>query len=86
MARTTFARTVVKTICKVRYVDQFNNVLNAETEMFGDYNEDTAYNACKRALNAKGVIIDEIKHKSYYGKMPLVDFDKYCEKSDYKEW
>ena len=86
MARTSFSRTVVKTHCDVRYVDQNNDIQTKHVMLFGNYDENTAYNACKKALNAKGVIIDRITHESYYGTMSLESFDKNCDKKQYKEW
>ena len=86
MARTSFSRTVVKTHCDVRFVDQNNDIQLQHVVLYGNYDENSAYGACKRELNAKGVIIDEIKHESYYGTMTLKDFDKNCEKSNWKEW
>lgn len=86
MARTTFGRTVVKTICDVRYVDSENDVQTTTVTLWGNYDKDHAYNPCRRKLNTKGLIIDEVRHQSYYGKMHLSVYDKYCEKENYKEW
>lgn len=86
MARTSFARTVVITHCDVRYVDENNNVNKTEIDLFGDYDIVTAQGAAKRALNAKGAIVENISHTSYYGRMSLQEFDKHCEKTNVKEW
>ena len=86
MARTSFSRTVVKTHCDVRFVDQNNDIQTKHVVLFGNYNDSTAYNAVKKVLNAKGVIIDKITHESYYGTMTLENFDKYSNKTNHKEW
>ena len=86
MARLSFSRTVVKTICTCQYVDQNNVTCEGEIELFGNYDIDTAQNAAKKALNAKGCVVTGIKHESFYGTMSMNDFTKYCEKSNFKEW
>ena len=86
MARTSFSRTVVKTHCDAQYVDEQNNIKKKHVDLFGNYDESSAYGAVKKALNAKGVIIEKISHSSYYGTMTLENFDKYCNKTNYKEW
>ena len=86
MARTSFSRTVVKTICDVRYVDTNNDIQKTTVILWGNYDIDHAYTPCQRKLGAKGIIIDSIKHESYYGTQTLQEFDKHCTKTDYKEW
>ena len=86
MARTTFARTVVKTHCEVHYIDQNNEEQNATVTLFGDYDLNTAQRPAIKQLKAKGGVVLSVSHSSYYGKMSIQDFDKNCSKSDYKEW
>lgn len=86
MAKTSFARTVVKTICEVKYVDENNDVQNATIELYGDYNIDGAQNAARKKLENNRLVVAKVTHKSYYGKMSMQDFEKYCEKANFKEW
>ena len=86
MARTTFARTVIITKCKTKYVDQNNQIHEEWIEIYGDYDLEHAQRAVKRKLNAKGVLVEKVKHKSFYGKISFEKFAELCEKSDYKEW
>ena len=86
MARTTFSRTVVKTICEVTYIDQNNDTQEAKIELFGNYDLQGAQKPAIKALNAKGGVVRKIHHKSYYGSMTLEKFDKFCDKKNYKEW
>lgn len=86
MARTTFARTVVQTICEVRYIDQNNNEQNDTITLYGDYDLGTAQRAAIKKLNAKGGIVTSVKHKSFYGSMNIEKFAEYCEKTNFKEW
>ena len=86
MARTTFARTVVKTHCKVHYIDQNNDEQTTTVTLLGDYDLTTAQKAAIKQLNAKGGVVLSITHSSYYGSMSIQDFDKYCFKKDFKEW
>lgn len=86
MARTTFARTVVQTICEVTYIDQNNEKKSTEVTLFGDYDMGTAQGPAIRKLNAKGGVVTTVKHKSFYGKMDIVKFAENCEKSNFKEW
>lgn len=87
MARTTFSRTVVITICKTTYFD-LDNTMHKDVivELFGDYDLNGAQNAVKKKLGVKGAIVSEVSHKSFYGSMSLEDFAQYCTKKDYKEW
>ena len=84
--RATFARTVVITYCEVQYIDQNNNVHKDTVKLFGNHTLETAQNAARKKLNAKGCIVESVRHKSFYGKMSIEQFAKYCEKSDEKEW
>lgn len=86
MARTTFARTVVKTHCKVHYIDQNNDEQNTTVTLFGDYDINTAQRPAIKQLNAKGGVVLEVSHSSYYGSMSIQEFDKNCSKRDFKEW
>ena len=86
MARTTFSRTVVKTICEVTFIDQNNDEKNTTVELFGDYDLQHAQRPAIKALNARGGVVRKVKHKSYYGSMSLESFDKHCEKKNFKEW
>ena len=86
MARTTFARTVVVTICEVTYIDQNNEQQKAELELYGDYDLVTAQRAAIKKLNAKGGIVTSVKHRSFFGKMSIEKFAELCDKSQFKEW
>ena len=86
MARTTFARTVVTTICEVNYIDQNNEKQNAEVELFGNYDIGTAQKPAIKKLNAKGGVVLEVKHRSFYGSMSLEKFAELCDKKNFKEW
>ena len=86
MARLTFGRTVTTTICDVDYIDQNNDKQHAIVELFGDYDMISATTPCKKALNAKGCIVTDVKHKSFYGKMSIEQFAELCEKSNEQEW
>lgn len=86
MARNSFARTVVKTICEVKFVDENNDVQSTTVEIFGNYTIDGAQNAARKTLKNNRLIVESVKHTSYYGKMTLEQFDQICEKSNFKEW
>ena len=86
MARTTFARTVVQTICEVKYIDQNNKTKEETVTLYGDYDLGTAQRAAIKKLNAKGGIVLSVKHKSFYGSMNIETFANNCEKSNFKEW
>ena len=86
MARTTFARTVVQTICEVKYIDQDNEPQTAEVTLFGDYDIEGAQRPAVRALKAKGGVVLEVRHKSFYGTMSIEEFAKNCKKKNEKEW
>lgn len=86
MARLTFARTIVKTKCETVWFDQ-NNIKHTDTVvLFGDYDLQTAQSAVKKKLNAKGALVTEVSHMSYYGSVSVEKFDKICDKKDFKEW
>ena len=87
MARTTFGRTIVTTHCEVNYIDQNNErKTEADLKLLGDYDLETAQKPAIKKLNAKGGVVLNVWHTSYYGKMSIEDFDKYCTKTNYKEW
>lgn len=86
MARTSFARTVIITYCETTYFDQQNTMHKDTVKLYGDYDIDSAQNAVKKKLNAKGALVTSVSHKSFYGSMPIETFAKYCDKRDYKEW
>lgn len=86
MARTTFSRTVVQTICEVKYIDVNNEQQDTTVLLYGDYNIETAQKAALKKLNAKGGVVLAIKHKSFYGSMNIEDFAKHCTKKNFKEW
>ena len=86
MARTTFGRTVVKTICEVKYYDENNDKQTKTIELYGNYDYDTVLKPLYSVLETKRLIVENIRHKSFYGKMTFEDFAKVCEKSDEKEW
>ena len=86
MARTTFARTVVQTICEVNYIDQNNEQQNAEVILFGDYDIGTAQKPAIKKLNAKGGVVLAVKHRSFYGSMNIEKFAENCDKKNFKEW
>ena len=86
MARTTFARTVVQTICEVDYIDQNNDRKQTEVILYGDYDMETAQKPAVKKLNAKGGVVTRIKHRSFYGSMSIEDFAQNCSKKNFKEW
>ena len=86
MARLKIARTVVKTFCECQYIGQNNDKQEAEIVLYGDYDIETAQRACKKVLNAKGCIVTNVKHESFYGSMSLEKFANECEKTNHKEW
>ena len=86
MARTTFGRTIVVTHCDVRYVDENNTIERTEIDLLGDYDMQTAQNAAKKKLNAKGAIVESISHSSYYGFMDIETFAEHCNKKNFKDW
>ena len=88
MARISFGRTVVKTMCKITYIAQDNSQKEAEVVLYGDYDISTAQKPAIKALGAKGGVVTEVKHKSFYGVISLEDFERYCTVSpnSEKEW
>ena len=86
MARHTFARTVVQTICEVNYIDQNNDMKSGTIILYGDYDLESSQKPAIKQLNAKGGVVTSIKHKSFYGKMSIEKFAQYCDKSNFKEW
>ena len=86
MARTSISRTVVRTICEVKVVDENNNI-NAQTVVvFGDYDIDKAQRAVRKQLKNERVLVESIRHESFYGTMSLEDFANNCTKKNRKEW
>lgn len=86
MARNSIARTVVETFAEVKYIDENNDTHKATVHLWGDYDEETAQSACVRKLRIKRLMVQKVHHKSFYGRMPMKEFAKYCEKSNEKEW
>ena len=86
MARTTFARTVITTICEVKYVDENNDVKTATIELLGEYDLDRAQNAAKKKMGNKRLLVEKVSYKSFYGTMSIEKFVENCEKSKFKEW
>lgn len=86
MARLSIGRTIVTTICEVKYFDENNDLQNATVELLGDYNIETAQRAAIKKLKARGGIVKSIKHKSFYGVMSIEEFAQRCKKSRTKEW
>lgn len=87
MARNSFGRTVIMTICEVRYVDENNEVQKGTVTVYGNYNLNSAQNAARKALNNNRVIVESVKHKSFYGTISMESFAKNCESiTNEKEW
>ena len=86
MARTTFARTVVQTICEVEYIDQNNEQQHAQVLLYGDYDIGTAQKPAIKKLNAKGGVVLSVTHRSFYGSMSIEKFAENCVKKNFKEW
>lgn len=85
--RLTFSRTIVKTYCEVTYIDQNNDKQTVhDLELLGDYDLATAQKPAIKKLNARGGVVTAIRHTSYYGTITIEDFDKYCTKTNHKEW
>ena len=86
MARTTFSRTIVQTICEVKYIDQNNEQQDSTVILYGDYDIKTAQRAAIKKLNAKGGVVLSVKHISFYGSMTIETFAQNCDKRYFKEW
>lgn len=86
MARTTFSRTVVQTICEVTYIDQNNDKKDGTVTLFGEYDLAHAQKPAIKKLNAKGGIVTHVKYRSFYGSMGIEQFAEHCNKKNYKEW
>lgn len=88
MARTSFGRTVTRTICDVRYVDENNNICSATITLYGNYNMDSVQNAARKAMNNNRAAVKSIKHESFYGIISMEDFCKHCtvKEETRKEW
>ena len=86
MARTSFGRTVIKTICEVTYYDKENVEQHTTVDIYGNYSIENAVKPVKESLGTNRFVIDSIKHVSFYGRMTFEDFSKVCTKSNEKEW
>lgn len=86
MARTSIGRTVIQTICEVQFVDENNDVREDTITIFGDYDINSAQNAARKKLENNRVIVESVRHKSFYGTMTLEKFAEDCEKTNFKEW
>ena len=86
MARTSISRTVVKTICEVKIVDKNNDIHEDTIVVFGDYDIDGAQRAVRKKLKNERVLVESIRHESFYGTMTLEDFANNCTKKNRKEW
>lgn len=87
MARGTFGRTVVKTFCEVRYVDENNDVKDGEVLLWGDYDIFGAQNAARKRTGNKRLVVKAVRHESFYGVISLEDFEANCSViRDRKEW
>ena len=86
MARTSFGRTVIKTICEVTYYNAENEKKHTQVEFYGNYDIEAAIKPVSEVLGTSRFIIESIKHKSFYGRMTFEDFAKVCEKTNEKEW
>ena len=64
-----------------------NNNINAQTVVvFGDYDIDKAQRAVRKQLRNERVLVESIRHESFYGTMTLEDFANNCTKKNRKEW
>lgn len=86
MARTSISRTVVKTICEVKIVDKNNDIHEDTIVVFGDYDIDGAQRAVRKKLKNERVLVESIRHESFYGTMTLENFANNCTKKNRKEW
>lgn len=86
MARNSISRTVVKTYCEVKFVDDNNDIQETEIMLWGDYSIDGAQNAARKVLENNRLIVESVRHESFYGKMSMEQFAELCEKSKEKEW
>ena len=83
---TSISRTIVMTYCDVTWIAQDNSKHTDTIKLYGNYTLTSAQGAVKKKLNAKGVLVDEVRHESFYGTMAMEKFAKYCEKANKKEW
>ena len=86
MARLSFGRTVIETICEVTYYDKENVEQHIVVNVYGNYNIENAVKPVAEVLGTNRFIIDKIKHASFYGRMTFEDFAKVCTKTNEKEW
>lgn len=86
MARTTFSRTITETICEVKYIDEHNDIKTGEVVLYADYDINGAQNAARRKLKNNRLIVEKVRHRSYYGSITSEEFAKVCSKSNLKEW
>lgn len=86
MARTSISRTVVKTICDAKVIAENNDIIAQEIVLYGDYDENTAQRAARKMLRNERILVESVKHESFYGTMSLEDFANNCTKKNRKEW
>lgn len=86
MARTSFSRTVIRTICEVAYADENNDLHDTEVKLWGDYGVDDAERAVRKQTGLSRVLVKNVRHESFYGTMSLEQFAEHCEKKNFKEW
>ena len=88
MARTSFGRTIIETICDVRYIDENNAIKSTEIVLYGDYNIKTSQNAVRNRMQNNRAVVKSLRHVSYYATMPVEDFAKLATEkpNTRKEW
>lgn len=86
MARLSFGRTVVQTICEVTYYDENNDKKHEDVLVYGDYDIDSAPTGVEKILGHRRFVIDSVRHKSFYGRITFEKFAEVCEKTNEKEW
>lgn len=86
MARTSISRTVIKTICDAKVIDENNDIVKQEIVLFGDYDENTAQRAARKMLHNERILVESVSHESFYGTMTLEDFANNCTKKNRKVW
>ena len=88
MARTTFSRTIIETICDVRYIDENNKIQNTQVVLYGDYDMNSCQNAVRKKMQNNRAIVKSLKHVSYYATMSVEDFARLATKKENtrKEW
>ena len=86
MARTSISRTIIKTICDAKVVDNNNDIHEQVIILFGDYDENTAQRAARKMLQNERILVESVRHESFYGTMSLEDFAKNCKKKNERNW